>query len=73
MYRMFKFVTGMLLGVMLAGALVLLFAPRGGAETREAIQERIDAILSVGRQAAETRRLELTERFQELKQPGGQR
>jgi gas vesicle protein len=72
-YRMFKIVTGMLFGAMLAGALVLLFAPRSGAEMREAIQERIDAILSAGQQAAETRRLELTERLQELKQPAGQR
>jgi gas vesicle protein len=60
---------GVLLGAAAAGGLVLLFTPQSGEDTRQMIQERIDAILAEGRQAAETRRLELQTQFETLKQP----
>lgn len=63
---------GLLCGAMLAGGLVLLFAPRSGAETQQVIRDRVQSILSAGQEAAEARRLELTERFEALKEPGAQ-
>ncbi len=67
--RMLRIFIGLLLGTLVGMALVLLFAPRSGAETRQLIQERIQEILDEGRQAAEARRLELTAQFEALKQP----
>lgn len=63
---------GLLFGAMLAGGLVLLFAPRSGAETQQAIRDRVQAIVLAGQEAAEARRLELTERFEALKEPVAQ-
>lgn len=59
---------GLSLGGLLGMALGLLLAPRSGDETRRLLQDRVDAILVQGQQAAEERRLELTHRFEELKQ-----
>jgi hypothetical protein len=47
----------------------LLVAPRSGADTQQVIRDRFNAILAEGQQAAEMRRIELSERFQALKQP----
>ncbi len=60
---------GLLFGAMLAGGMVLLLAPRSGAETQQVIRDRVQSILSAGQEAAEARRLELTERFEALKEP----
>jgi gas vesicle protein len=59
----------MVVGALLGAALVLLLTPRSGAETRQQIQDQIDAVLEQGKEAAEERRLELTRQFEELKQP----
>ena len=69
MSKVLRIMAGFLLGAGLAASLVLLFTPRSGAETRHMIQERIEAILEEGREAAEARRLELTSRFEALKEP----
>lgn len=69
MSRGSKIAGGMLLGAMFAAGLVLLYAPRSGAETQRLIRERIESVLSEGRQAAEARRVELTAQFESLKQP----
>lgn len=61
--------SGMVVGALLGAALVLLLTPRSGAETRQQIQDQIDAVLEQGKEAAEERRLELTRQFEELKQP----
>lgn len=66
------FATGLVLGAVLSVGLVLLFTPQSGVETRQMIQDRIQGILDEGRQAAEERRLELTARFERLKEPGAQ-
>ena len=70
MGRVFRILAGMLLGVAVAGGLVLLFTPQSGDEVRQRIQERLDAILAEGRQAADVRRLELQSQFEAMKQPG---
>ena len=69
MNRVVRVMAGMLLGAALAAGLVLLFAPESGAEVRQKIKDRVNDILSEGRQAAEERRLELTAQFESLKQP----
>lgn len=72
MGRVFRILAGVLVGAAVAGGLVLLFTPQSGEDTRQLIQERIEAILAEGRQAAETRRLELQTQFETLKQPVSQ-
>ena len=69
MSRVFPIMGGMLLGATMAAGLVLLLTPQSGADTRRMIEERIEAILTEGRQAAEMRRLELQSQFETLKQP----
>jgi gas vesicle protein len=69
MSRVFRILAGLLVGAAVAAGLVLLFAPRSGAETRRRIQESIEDILAEGRQAAEARRLELTAQLDAFKQP----
>jgi gas vesicle protein len=67
--RMLRIAAGLLLGAMVGMAVVLLFAPQRGAVTRQAIADRIQAVLEEGRQAAEARRHELQAQFEALKQP----
>ena len=73
MGRVFRMMAGMLLGAAVGLGLVLLFAPQSGADTRRMIEQRVEAVLSEGRQAAETRRLELQSQFETLKQPSSKR
>jgi gas vesicle protein len=67
--RVLRFTVGFLLGAAGAAGLVLLYAPQGGVETRQSIQDYVQEVLEEGRQAAETRRLELSAQFETLKQP----
>ena len=69
MGKAFRVLAGMVLGAAIGAGLVLLFTPRSGVDTQQMIRERVDAILSEGRQAAEMRRLELQTQFETLKQP----
>jgi gas vesicle protein len=69
MNRVLRITAGLLFGALLGAGLVLLFAPRGGVETRQLIQDRIQDILDEGRRTAEERRLELTFQLETLKQP----
>ena len=70
MSRVLNVLPGLLLGAVAGAGVVLLFAPRSGSETQDLIRIRVQEILSEGRQAAESRRIELTERLQALKQAG---
>jgi gas vesicle protein len=69
MGRLFRIVAGMVVGATIGAGLVLLFTPRSGVDTQQMIRERVEAILLEGRQAADTRRLELQTQFEALKQP----
>lgn len=69
MNRAFSLAAGLLLGAAVGAGIVLLVAPRSGADTQQVIRDRFNAILAEGQQAAEMRRIELSERFQSLKQP----
>lgn len=72
MNRSVRFVEGLVLGAALSAGLVLLFAPQSGAQMRQVIRERVQEVVDEGRQAAEERQLELTARFERLKQPAAQ-
>jgi gas vesicle protein len=69
MNRGLALVSGLFLGALVGAGLVLLFAPGSGAETQQAIRDYVQGVLDEGQQAAEGRRLELTARLEELKQP----
>ena len=69
MNKLLSWLGGFLLGSVIGAGVVLLFLPRRGAETRQLIQGRVNAVLDEGRQAAEARRNELAARFEALKEP----
>lgn len=68
MGTLLRFVGGLVLGAAVGASLVLLTAPRSGVDMRRELQERVQGVLDEGRQAAEARRQELSERFASLKQ-----
>jgi gas vesicle protein len=68
MGRVLRIMAGLVFGAVVGAGLVMLLAPRSGAETRRLIQERVDAVLAEGRRAAEERRLELTAHLEALKE-----
>jgi gas vesicle protein len=72
MGKLIRVTAGLLAGALFGAAIVLLFAPQSGAETQQLIRDRVEGIMAEGQQAAEQRRLELTQRFESLKQPGPQ-
>lgn len=72
MSRGLHFVEGLVVGAALSVAVVLLLTPQSGVEMRQRIQDRIQEVLDEGRQAAEERRLELTTRFERMKEPASQ-
>jgi gas vesicle protein len=71
MSRVSNALVGLFVGVAVGAGLVLLFAPRSGSETQDLIRKRIQDVVAEGRHAAESRRIELNERLQALKQPVG--
>ncbi len=67
--RGLNFGAGLLLGAAVGFGLTLLFVPQSGEDMRQSIQDRVQEVLDEGEQAAEKRRLELSARFEALKQP----
>lgn len=70
MRKVLAFMVGFVSGAALAGGVVMLFAPRPGAELRADLRARVDALLEEGRLAAETRRRELEAQLAAFKQGG---
>ena len=68
MMRLINFLAGLMVGMVLASATGMLLAPRSGAETRELLRSRVEAIFEEGRQAAESTRAEAYARLAELKE-----
>jgi gas vesicle protein len=65
--RFMQWMAGFILGAAVGAALVLLLTPQSGQELQATIRERAQEIQEAGKQAAETRRLELTEQLEALK------
>jgi len=69
MRRMFGFLIGVLVGAVVGSTVALLMAPGSGDELRQQLRARGEGLLADVRAAAETRRAELTDRFQALRSP----
>jgi gas vesicle protein len=68
--KLMRFTEGLMLGALVGGGLVLLLAPKSGAQTRTFVQNWLEAVWKEGQQAAESRRLELMTRLEELQSQG---
>lgn len=69
MRRMFGFIIGIFVGALVGSTVALLLAPDSGEGLRQALRARGDGLLAELREAAETRRMELTDRLQSLRAP----
>jgi gas vesicle protein len=67
MYKLFSFLSGLLLGALVGVALVMLLAPQAGEETRRQLQLRMDQVIEEGKRAATERRAELEAQLEQLK------
>jgi gas vesicle protein len=62
--QVLSFVIGLLSGSIVGVVLVILLAPQSGPETRRGVTDKVNEILSAGRQAMAERRQELTREYQ---------
>ena len=69
MKKAFGFLIGATIGGLMGAVLALLFAPASGKEVRIQIGTRAQSFAADVRQAANTRRIELTERLEILRAP----
>lgn len=69
MRRMVGFVIGIFIGALVGSTVSLLLAPESGAELRGRLRARGEGLLAEVREAADTRRAELTDRLQALRAP----
>jgi len=66
---MVGFMIGILIGALVGSTVALLLAPESGAQLRREVRARGDGFLAEIREAAEARRVELTDRLQSLRAP----
>lgn len=71
MRRMFGFMIGIVVGSLVGGTVALLLAPEAGERLRDQIRARGQNFMSDIRQAADSRRIELTERLESMRAPHG--
>ncbi len=69
MRRMVGFMIGILVGALVGSTVALLLAPDSGEKLRAELRARGDGLLADIRQAAEDRRVELTDRLESLRAP----
>jgi len=69
MRSFFSFLIGIMVGSLVGSTIALLLAPEAGEELRAAIRTRGAGFLSEVQQAANSRRIELRERLEELRAP----
>jgi gas vesicle protein len=69
MRKFFGFVFGGLVGAAIGAGVALLFAPESGEELRREIRDRADTVAGEIKDAANTRRAQLQDRLQALRQP----
>ena len=72
MGKVFRFLTGFVLGAAVGAGLVLLYTPQSGEDTKQLLQERIELVLAEGKKAAEAKRQELIAQFEAAKEEGGE-
>lgn len=69
MRQVFGFMMGIILGAMVGSVVALLFAPEPGEVVRNDLRVRGEALVADVRHAAESRRIELTNRLETLREP----
>ena len=69
MRRALSFFIGTAVGALIGSAIALLFAPSSGPELRAQISDRSQNFATDIRQAANTKRIELQERLENLRAP----
>ena len=70
MRRVLGFMMGIMVGALVGATVALLLAPESGASFRDELRARGENFVADVRQAAETRRIELTNRLESLQEPG---
>ena len=69
MRRMFGFLIGILVGALVGSTVALLLAPESGQGIRDRIRAGGQGFVDEVRRAADVRRIELTDRLEELRAP----
>ncbi len=69
MRRVFGFMIGIMVGSLVGSTIALLFAPESGETLRNELRARGESLAADVRHAAETRRIELTNRLESLREP----
>lgn len=69
MRRMFGFLIGIMVGGVVGATVALLMAPESGEKLRDQIRARGQTFISDVREAAESRRIELTGRLESMRAP----
>ena len=69
MRRALSFFIGITLGGLVGATLALLLAPSSGKELRAQIRDRTENLTAEVRQAANTKRIELQQRLDDLRTP----
>ena len=69
MRKMFGFMIGTLVGSLVGSTIALLLAPDSGDELRAQLRERGQNFIGEVRHAADSRRIELTDRLDTLRAP----
>ena len=67
MIRIFNFLSGFVVGIILGAAVGFLLAPKPGSETFQLLQTQINSVLAEARKAAEETRAQAHARLAELK------
>ncbi len=70
MRQVFGFMMGIFLGAMVGSTVALLFAPEPGEAVRNELRARGQSLVADVRHAAESRRIELTNRLETLRESG---
>lgn len=71
MRKMFGFLIGVFVGSLVGSTIALLLAPESGDELRSELRERGQNFIGEVRQAADSRRIELKDRLETMRDPRG--
>jgi gas vesicle protein len=70
MRKIFSFMIGTVVGGLFGAMIALLLAPESGEDLRSGLRDRGQSFFGEIRQAADSRRIELKDRLENLRSPG---